>query len=452
MRRKWPRSVRILQRKGDEKSRLVLVKSPDPRKASVLLIPFESRVQRRDLPNSPKALGEANRRFPVRVFLPPQMDATGPFSHFYLMHNGLGEAQADLYDGLCLDLAARKKTPSVLLPLPLHYCRHHKFRSSKEDPYVPESKDWSIITTQRIFQSVLRSPERLMNSFAQTLSDQEELIRLIDESGEVWSLILEKRARVSLFGYSFGGFSAVAFTFLYPERVETTFLFESGGFIDDIDGGTLFARSDSVARCLWTHYYVRQGIRYLHEPLFSRRENRNRRNFATAIADRPHVGLDPEEDFLLLFNEHPKGLQSKTDGEFDYRRPHHVLRRDKKEGKEVWMDIMERLYEAANERRHHGDLTTNQVKLFKQIYLGHQRVEYKRLLQKFERRILLISGGADNIFPTSELLRLGPETGLALLQVPGITHFVRSRSFEQWLTWVRIIADMMTSFRSYETS
>ena len=441
--KRWEDTTRWqLQRKAAEDSDLIRVEELDPKKPTVLLLPFKSRFQRDDLPKRPFELQTRNQDFPIRVYLPPQASAKGPFSRFYLMHNGFGESQAEVYDILGLDLANRKKVPSVFLPLPLHYCRHHKFQHSEHDPYEPLSKDWSIITTQRILQSIIRSPGRLMKSFAQTLSDQEELFRLIDDGGQVFSEILKKQAKVSLFGYSFGGFSAMAYTLLFPRRVRKLFLFESGGFVDDIDGGSLFGRSDSVARCLWSHYYVHQVWRYKHEPLFSKREGEKRRDFEAAIKWRQTLKVDPARDFRDLFHTHPDALKKTgKHGDLVYREPHHVLRRPTGEGKEIWQDIMEGLYEAPVD-----DISPKHLGLFKQVYLGHQHVKYNRNIQRQGEKILVISGGADDVFPTRELLRLGPETGLALLQVPGITHFVRHKSFKQWLGWVRIIVDMMESF------
>jgi pimeloyl-ACP methyl ester carboxylesterase len=446
-------NIQVLQL--DERGALRLAENwtSESSRACIHLFPFSSPFHREDLPLTPESYKARNKNFPLRVFLHPRVLEGAPYERFYILHNGLGESQPTIYDEMCIDLAERKRVPVIFLPLPLHYCRHYSFQWNGHDPYEPLSKTVSIITAQRIFQGVTATPERFINSYKQTLEETRHIIQQIDAGYHpYWRLLFRRGATLSLFGYSFGGFSALAFLLLEPERVGKVFLFESGGFIDQIDASVLFHRRDSVARALWEHYYIKRGPTHESEPLFSKREAERtaRQEFEASLSERgihdlPHEG---SEEYERLYHERPAALMKKDgSGNYVYSEPYRVLLRSDLEARELWRDVMAALYDAIDGPKAKS-LTFKELQLFKQIYLGHERVAYRRRIEEVQDRILIISGGADDIFPTKNLLDLGPDTGLALLQVPGITHWVKTKSGKRWHQWQRIVVDIMETLHS----
>lgn len=410
--------------------------------STIHLLPFSSQFHREDLPSESVRL--SNRDFRLRVYVPPNIEQ--PYNHFYLVQNGLGESQPDVYDEMCLDIAARKNHPVIFLPLPLHYCRHHAFDFKKPDDYEPRSKEASILTSQRIFQGIVHNPDLLVLGYKQTIEDIRSILRDI-RSGyhPYWKHLLSPAASFSLFGYSFGGFSSLAFFLLEPSRVERVYLFESGGFIDQIDASVLFHRSDSVARTLWEEYYVNGSEASPREPLFSERDKKEGEAFAAALGERGSL----LESCESLRDARPQALAAKKErGGYVYSEPFKVFARSDVVARELWRDVMATLYESTKKAPIKDLLLGRELGLFKQIYLGFERVSYARMLEQVQDRILIISGGADRIFPTRSLLELGPDTGLALLQVPGITHWVKHHSEERWKDWQEMVVDFMETFRT----
>ncbi len=102
--------------------------------------------------------------------------------------------------------------------------------------------------------------------------------------------------------------------------------------------------------------------------------------------------------------------------------PWRVFARTHEEGRNVWRDIILHLYGAIEEEG--ALLTPKDAHIFTMIALGYESIKYKKQLEELAQKILIITGGADDIFPTSLLLNLGPETGLALLQIPGMSHWI----------------------------
>jgi pimeloyl-ACP methyl ester carboxylesterase len=281
-------------------------------------------------------------------------------------------------------------------------------------------------------------PEILIHSFLQTLQDTKKLVGLI-KSGlhPYWKELFAQEATFSIFGYSFGGFSALAYLLLEPERVDRVFLFESGGFIDQIDASVLFHRRDSVAKVLWDHYYVGGALCHDWEPLYSKRESELGPSalFEEAMRERMEGDTIPKR---------PRALGERDrNGDFVYREPYRVLLRSDEEARELWRDVMATLYQDVELV---SVLNKEERTLFGQIYLGYESVSYRRRVELQQEKILVISGGADEIFPTRKLLELGPSTGLALLQVPGITHWVKFRSASRWRQWQQLVVDVMETF------
>jgi hypothetical protein len=90
--------------------------------------------------------------------------------------------------------------------------------------------------------------------------------------------------------------------------------------------------------------------------------------------------------------------------------------------------------------------------IFDQVVLGNDRPLLLNMLTTVVNRLLIIYGGTDAVFPPSAISNLTPhETGLALLQLPEIGHWISSRG--TWKTWedliIRIIVDFEHSFGSF---
>jgi len=86
------------------------------------------------------------------------------------------------------------------------------------------------------------------------------------------------------------------------------------------------------------------------------------------------------------------------------------------------------------------------MNVFNQIFLGFRRLDYKEALENLKDKILIITGGADDIFPTREILNVGPDTGLTLVQIPDITHWIKHSSRKDWEKWLIMLIDFMEAF------
>jgi pimeloyl-ACP methyl ester carboxylesterase len=282
------------------------------------------------------------------------------------------------------------------------------------------------LATQRILQEIMANPSRIIHGYRQVIGDARSLIRVIRQGFHpYWTQLFPAKAEISLFGYSLGGFAALALLLLNPDQYRSVFLLESGAFIDQIDAGILFLRSERTQRVLWEAYREKGDLPDPQmELLFSKRERTQNEAFERARNSSGGAA----------------GEEKRWSGEEPWR----VFERTEVESRKIWRDIVTTLYTAIDTE---GILLTGaEAQVFRRILLGYQSLIYKQQLADLSDKILIIVGGADEIFPAKLLLSQGPDTGLALLQIPGITHWIKYRSREQWRHWRNLVINLMETF------
>ncbi|MFL6262187.1 MAG: alpha/beta fold hydrolase [Thermoanaerobaculia bacterium] len=113
-------------------------------------------------------------------------------------------------------------------------------------------------------------------------------------------------------------------------------------------------------------------------------------------------------------------------------------------GHEEWREVQKSLIQAA---RKVGELEENNF--FTHVILGHNRVELHEQLAKNCHKILVMVGGRDRIIRLKNMLNIEPEeTGLAIVQIPGLEHFInmRSQSGREWQAWSEFAVQMILAF------
>ncbi len=391
------------------------------------LVPFVSQFERLDF-SGWKGLKKNNHSFDLRLYLPSIENSAPPYSRLYIFLNGLAESDPATYDGLGYHLANRKGIPSVMIPLPGHFSRHYPAQNH-HDPF--KAREDERLITQRILQRIHRTPLRILLGLKQIIDDVRHLLKEI-RSGDrsYWSQIVEPDCDICLLGYSIGGFAATSLLRLDEKEFKSVFLLESGLFLDRIDAAPMFMRDERVARVLWKHYEKGGDPLDFDEEVvrkFSERESKNEKHFDSILTK-------------VRQNE-PYG-----DEEWWQREPWKILLRSKIESRRIWRDIVRGLYDISRFEKQADRLTSEEMNVFNQIFLGFRRLDYKEALENLKDKILIITGGADDIFPTREILNVGPDTGLTLVQIPDITHWIKHSSRKDWEKWLIMLIDFMEAF------
>lgn len=413
------------------------------------LVPFHSHSDRPDLKSvlDPR-IESANREFLIRLFLPNLRRFRPPFERVFVMLNGLAESNSKVFDEVALGLA-RIGIPSILLPLPRHFTRFVQLEEH-EDPFRPE-KELERLYSLQLLQSIHAHPEYIVHGFEQIDSDARQLVgRIQDRDDQSFSGLFSSRSRVSLFGYSIGGLYSLGVLLnefqVQSKRVtqgevppylmspsdiaracdgmafSCAFLLESGAPIDQIDTAKLFFRHESVSKRLWHWYvdspYAQENQKFVDagiETLFSERELDQRSVFEEMVRNREYgdsASYNPDTLFL----------------------------RSHSEAEKIWHDVMLEVHRLTNDL-----LRKDQANLFRRVFLGDHPIMYKAQLDALSRRILVITGGADEIFPASLLLS-GPTSVLATLQVPGISHWLKAGAEAHWTYWRQLVVDLVVGF------
>jgi len=395
--------------------------------ASVHLVPFSSPYDRTDLKSLSSGLYKKNQDFFVRLYLPSLRRFPPKHKKLVIMFNGLGEADPYVFDDLGWELANRKGIPAVLIPLPTHFIRRIPYMDSVDDPFYPVSLEAIRFVTQQILNEIFCHPVRIIQGYKQILDDTKELLKTItDQFHPYWSYIFEKDVSTSLLGYSIGGFIALAYLLLNPKKVRSVILLESGLAIDQIDAGIMFYRPPKTAETLWKKYFIEADK--TKPPFNSALE----KLFSDSIKEKKK-----EKQFLDAFNSNDE----KMCGENGH--PERVFDRDLDEGKEIWRKIVVPLYSEVEKFQF---ITPKEKQIFKWVFLGNESLIYKAELYKFSEKVLIIVGGADSIFPLRLVLNVGPDSGMALVQVPELTHWIKYQSRETWQRWKNVLIDFLETF------
>ncbi len=390
---------------------------------SVHLVPFESQIRRTDIQQIwGSEWYETNQKFSLRLYLPSLKIFKPPHRRLYLLFNGLAEADPIIYDDIGWELAMRKGIPAILIPLPMHFVRRHNFPRSPNDPYYPKNPFEMWFTTQRILNEIMCNPNRILHSYRQVMGDTTTLLNIIEQNlHPYWKYLFTPKIEVSLFGYSLGGFVALALLLLDPDRYKSIFLIESGVAMDQIEAGILFRRNEAIQKLLWKNYFEKkESLDKKRERLFSIHEAYKEEAF-----ERAQKTNNPKECGF--------------EGE-----PWRVFDRTTDASRRIWNDIVTSLYTATEKEGQF--LTGVETEIFSRVVLGNESLIYKKQLMETAQKILIVAGGADEIFPGRLLINIGPDTGLPLLQIPGLTHWIKFKSREKWLKWKNVLIDLMETF------
>jgi len=414
-------NVKTLIRSKDGEFKIVKKINDDYDDITINLMEFTSDTDRDDLKLLGKEAIEANSHFDLRFYMPKYKKNKKKYNELFLLFNGLGESNPAIFDDIGLALA-EKNIPAVLIPLSCHFVREFRFKGMKQDPYQPIDSNSMRLSTQLILQGILRNPCRILNGFKQVIDDTGKLISLI-QSGfhPLLSKYFNKNTEFSLFGYSIGGLAAMSLLLLHPEKYKSVFLLESGAYLDQIKVDVLYRRPYKTQRILWKTYTENDLKENKEmESLFTDNEKMNRKQF--------------EEMSKLI----------KSDGKIDSEEPWRVFERDEVESREIWQNIMAILYDEIGKKG--SILSRIEEDIFERVFLGYRTIHQKRELADLYHKILIIVGGADDIFPLSLLQNASPDTGLAMLQIPRLSHWLKYKGKDEWEKWKHPLVDIMKVF------
>jgi hypothetical protein len=301
-----------------------------------------------------------HRRFHLRFYFPRResVEIKPRFERVIIMINGLDEVEYyTLYDQLGAAFAARN-IASVLIPLPDHLHRHHKFRR-EEIQLTSEQKKWRPSMDMDIEPLIMYERySQLMNEI-QILTKHIRGINCKDKETicSFYSRYFSPDARISLLGYSLGGLAALSAFLKNPNNYNVCVLLSSGVKLLDIE----------ISK---------------------------------------------------------------------------VMASDK------WKDIILKLQKKWTENKKKG--TGEDAQYFEDIFLGYRPETLSEILKEHVRRILFVLGGADPMIHLGDLMKIEPpESGFALLRLPGISHFLAIS--EAWVGWSEVIIDFITSFEENAT-
>jgi hypothetical protein len=79
--------------------------------------------------------------------------------------------------------------------------------------------------------------------------------------------------------------------------------------------------------------------------------------------------------------------------------------------------------------------------------IGNFKSLYKEELSGLSNNILIFLGGIDAVFTAEAIQSFAPEkTGLAIMQIPGLGHWLKFSSKKQWLNWKEFITKTIINF------
>lgn len=468
-----PRILKQNPRYGDEGTRPFVPGSVEDARTmnTIHLVQFTS-IDRDDLKNLDRVYNEKNKKFDLRLYLPPLSRDRRPFEHVVIMFNGLAEASSKIMDDVGLSFA-ESGTPAILLPLPCHLSRFVQ-AYSHDDAFRPErpkehdgapadgrKPEIDRLYSQQLLQCIHAHPDWIYHAWEQLRHDTSVLIEQLREQdgGRDLGGLLTENARVSLFGYSLGGLYALALMLddlktamapvletargpagapLLPSDLDDTqraealaamgysslFLLESGLPIDQVETSRLYYRSLSVSALLAEHFL--KGTRADHFQKFER--DGIGRLFATRIKS--------EREQHEAFIEEARTHAGKHGDQ--------IFERNLDTAARVWESI---IWELHQKTPRYDTAGSSRVDVFRRVFLGENPGLYKSYLDVLQRRILIITGGEDEIFPAARILTSSAR-GLAVVQIPGLSHWLKAGAAQDWAYWRHLVVETMRQFET----
>jgi pimeloyl-ACP methyl ester carboxylesterase len=396
----------------------------------VYFIPFCSHVE---FPE--KFMQEENRRYYLRFYLPKM--SSKPFRNLFILLNGLGEAGPLIYDDIGLELSMAG-IPSVLFPIPSHFHRRKDFISQDNDIFAAADNEESKFSTQAIMSEIAASPEKIIYDYKHSMADFNNFLTAIDGNrrdvnpslNNFYNKFFHKNVSLFTLGYSLGGLLALSFLLKYPNRIKACYLLESGANFGQINAGILFMRDYPRVKIILKKVrgWIVSGEKSIdevesllvtkHDSDFDKREYRR-----IARAFKRGKGI---EDIDLK-----KGCFTKT-----------LL-----EGENIWFELVKDLRKIYDDARKPANFSNEEADIFEKIIFGDKGILYREDLKQNCKKIFIILGGSDAIFQIDAITSFSPrETGLAILQIPNLGHWLKFSYREVWREWKRFIMKTIIEF------
>lgn len=401
---------------------------------SVHFVPFHSYYPLED------GYGETeNRDYYLRFYLPLR---TGSITDLFIMFNGLGDAGPLVYDDLGLQFA-KVGVASVLFPLPCHYHRRADFVSRRDDIFEADDPDESRACSQAIVSEIAQTPEILVHMYRHIMIDMLNFLSTVSLENEANPLLLKfcsrffrRDTRLHLLGYSLGGLTALALMLRNPQKFESCHLVESGACLEQINAGVLFERNAKTVNAIW-----------------KRRIAPQLRSGSKTVDDLKHLLVCPydgdkiKKDYANLARQ----IERKSRPP-DVQVAEGAFVRQHLDSDRIWKSLVRdvvRIYHT----KHSSKMTQEEADIFEKIVLGDHKILYKDDLAKRCTKILIILGGSDVVFQMDAIMSFSPrETGLAILQIPGLGHWLKFSHRDVWSSWKGFIVSTILEFARTERS
>ncbi|MCJ7458650.1 MAG: caspase family protein [candidate division Zixibacteria bacterium] len=402
----------------------------------IQLVPFGSHV---DVP--PFYRYHRNMLYHLRFYFPKHNTKGSKFEYLIIMFNGLAEATPGIYDDLGLEFA-KNGIPSVLFPLTNHFYRRTDFRCDVNDIFTANNKQDSILTTQDTIIDLANHPERIIHGYIQMMSDVDRFWNSTWDEGvypdfhEFYNEHFDNNTKICLLGYSLGGILTLALLLKDPERYHSIYLLESGANFSDINAGVLFVRNETITKMIWKRYVVdpvasgQKRIEDVKPYLVFKYDNKEMKEAWEKMVERVNSG----ECIAEMEKEDP----------FFFQR--FVRRSEEADG--IWDGVVLDINESFKQIQ----MTQKERDIFEKIVIGNYKSLYKEELSKLCNKILIFLGGIDTVFTMSAIQSFAPEkTNLAIVQLPGLGHWLKFSSRRQWLIWKELITKTIINFSKVST-
>ena len=394
-------------------------RNPSSDDAEIHLIPFRSAYD---------FLHDRNNKFHLRFFLPKKriMETSKP-DHLFIMFPGLGESLTDLYDEIALDLAERGHA-SVFLPLPNHFCRHVEFETKPNDLFYPKDIDTAILISQRILQDVIHRPTNVIQGLKQVIQDTENLIANLPL---FLGKFISHNPKISLFGHSLGGFVVLALLLKHGETVfESAYLLESGSNLDDVDASYVFQRLRGSPRVLWNNILTQY-----------------KKNIMPKKEDADKYFAPSEPDVIKSWNEFVDDVIADPTAINKEKYGPQLFVRGEDVADTIWKSVVGSLFSGLREASY---LTADEKRILERILLGNDKFLYRKDLARFCERLFIVLGGVDEVFRARSVMSFAPEeTGLAIIQIPEMGHWIKHRYKGKWGLWKKFVLEAMMCFEEH---
>jgi len=410
----------------------ILEHEPDlDNRLHIELVPFRSRVNVREYHGHAE-----NMDYHLRFYLPAASTQQKRWDRLVVMFNGLAEATPAIYDDLALEFA-KHDIPCVLFPLTNHYFRRKTFNCDPNDIFTALNKKEAILNTQKMVMEIAAQPERLIDGFVQMMSDLDGFAGALGDRNvnpflhNYCKKHFTSKLNVCLLGYSLGGIFVLSHLLRHPDRFHSVYLLESGANFADINGGVLFVRNESLAKLVWKDLVVepvRAGKKKIEEVkryLVSEFDNEKMEEAWEKVVERVQSG----ECIADLGNKEPAFFQSFV--------------RDQDEASAIWDQLVLKLDTAFKG----FDMDPEEAAIFEKIVLGNFKTSYKEKLTELWDKILIFLGGTDVVFTAAAIQSFAPQkTGLAIMEIPKLGHWLKFSSVEEWEIWREFIVKTIINF------